>query len=422
MQGTDGWLDALVDGGGERRLARVWGVLSREERQLVRVVLRAAEELANPGSLRRPPKTPDWRTSRGLTDAQWRAVKDLTPGALTACAIACALDRGQLRSIVMIDVGVFPRDARAREPSYVPDRVTIADCAIAVRGEVAIIALTDEYDVVRFDARDVPLGGLQDATGPTFLRALTHDLEAHVARPGTPLHALGLADVPIFVRRAPTLDAIGGRSGIANRVGVDQLPEIRRALERAGLRYLARLEDGRTPLMADLAPLERRGFRRLRTAGGPRVILQRDITRRLRSRHLAADGHRTPLDDYAFDGESYLGVYASGFGLPDEGGYFEPVAVAAYQTATPELYLISGWDLRSAEKRAELAAAVHFASLPELRGIIEDCRGRGRGSVDRHRPALRDPAADAMAAEIEHVYYALARLREIGLAHSSAPQ
>ena len=387
----------------------------------MRHVLRAAEALAADHRFDRPLKTPDWLGRRGLTDTQWRAMKDLTPGALSACAIACALDRGELRSVVMLDVGVYPRKTRPGEPGYVPDRVVVGDTALTVRGEIAIIALTPEYDLVRFNVRDIPLGGLQDATGPTFLRAMAEDLTASIAEPGTPLHALGLAEVPVFVRRGPTLGVSGAGPVVTARVGIDELPIARRALDCGGLRYLARLEDGRTPLMADLAPVRRTPFGHFRADGGPRVILQKDVTRKLRSRQLpGADSHRFALDDYAFDGESFLGVYRSGFGLPNERGYFEAVAVAAYQTRAPQLYLIGGWDLREAETCGALATAVHFASLPELRRIVEECRRRGRTAVDRHRPALRDPRADAMCAEVEHVYYALVRLEEIGSARSSA--
>lgn len=421
LRDFNAWLDTQLGGIGGRHLVRVWGALSKDDRLIVRHVLREVQDLATAGSSSTPPKTADWLARRGLTDTQWRAMKDLAPGALAACAIACALDRGQLRSIVMLDVGVFPRKTRSGEPGYVPDRVAVGDAALAVRGEIAIIALTPTYDLVRFNVRDVPLGGLQDATGSTFLDVMTEDLRTTIAKPGTPLNALGLSDVPVFVRRGPTIGISDGRPVVAARVGVDQLPAVRRELEISGLQYLARLEDGRSPLMADLAPVRRTPFGHFRAEGGPRVVLRKNVARKLRSRQLpGADNHRFSLDDHAFDGESFLGVYRSGFGLPSEHGYFEAAAIAAYQTGSPELYLIGGWDLRELEARTALAAAVHFASVPELRQIVEDCRRRGRGSVDQHRPALRDPTADAVAAEVEHVCYALVRLDEIGSARSSA--
>lgn len=396
------------------RRERVVATLTDAQRSLVGAVVHAAEsaraDLRDP----LPFRTPTWLLRLGLTDSDWRMLKLLPPGAVTAVAMAQVLDEGRLTAPVMVDIGTYPQRARPADPAWVPDRVAIDDTALSVRGEIGVVCLTPDNRLLRCVVRDIPLGGLRDPGGETSLAAVFDDFERHVRRPGAPLSALGLDRLPVLADDAKTLAVARDGPRITVRQGLDALPALRHRVERTGTRLCVRLNAARSPLMADLAPLERDHGGRLRVAGGPRVLLHNGLVERLRDRQLpGAERHRTSLDDVAMDGQSYLGVYASGFGLPDESGQFEPAAIVSYQTAVPGLFLISNWALQAEIVRQELAAAVHCATAPELRRATDRCRDAGRGWADARRPALRDPCADSLAAEIERVHYMFARLREL---------
>lgn len=398
-------------------LPRIAEVLTEPERLLANRIGRGNDRPAAVPA--RPLTRPQWLFEGGLTDQDWRSAKSMLPGAVMATFLAEQLERGTIVSIVMADVGVFPQAARRSDSEWVPDRVTIDGVKLSVRGELAVIGLTPYNQLVRFVVFDVPLGRLGDAEGETFQRKLIDDLAVHVRPDSTPLGALGLAGLPLWVRPAPTIAVRARRPGVKESIGLDQLPAQRTKLERCGVKVLAELEDDRSKLLADLAPLERDRHGRVRVSRGPRVILSDGITRRLRQGELPGIGrHRTSLDDDALDGQSFLGVYGSGLGLADERGNFEPVAVAHYQMAVPRLFMLGNWDLTGPIGRQELAAAVHHVSDPELKVQIRDCRARARAWVDRRRPALRDPEADSLAAGIEHQRYASLRLAE--MAHARA--
>jgi hypothetical protein len=396
------------------KTAAVLATLEPSEAHLVREVLGAAERALAAG--RKIPKyvlkTPQWLISVGLTDAKWRRLQTLPRGALLAAGLARLMDRGTLISTFMTEIGVFPRNARATDPEWVPDLVVVEDAKVAMRGEIAFAGLTSDSELVRFVVCDLPLGRIAD--GAKCLDALIAALREHVLDPMTPLGALGLSDAPLFLRRGPTLGAVSGAARIDAKVGVDQVAALRHALDASGVRYVARMEEGRSPLLADLAPIVIDQFGVRRTAGGPRVIIRQDVVGRLKRRLFDdLDQHRFGMDDDALDGKSYLSVYPSGFGLPDENGRYEAVAVCVYQLESAETYLVGGWDLRGVVQRQELATVVHYASDPDELEKLTVCRKRARGSVDLYRPASRGEKADSAAAEMEHTLYMLGRMDEM---------
>jgi hypothetical protein len=396
------------------KTAAVLKTLTRPQARLVTEVLDEAERAIAAGRAvpKHPLKTPQWLRSLGLTDAKWRRVQSLPRGALEAAALARLMDRGTLISTFMTEIGVFPRHARMDDPEWVPDRVVLDDANVAVRGEISFCGLTCENELVRFVVVDLPLGKI--ANGAQCLEVLVAALREHVLDPATPLGALGLSDAPVYVRRGPTLGVAAGTAHVVKKVGIDQVAQLRHVLDDAGVRYAAQLEEDRSPLLADLAPIVVDRFGVRRTVGGPRVILRQDVVGRLQRRLFDdLDQHRYGMDDDALDGKSYLSVYPSGFGLPDEQGRYEAVAVCVYQLISADVHLIGGWDLRDPLQRQELATVVHYASDPDELDKVDICRKRARASVDAYRPAARGEKADVAAAELEHTLYLLARMDEM---------
>lgn len=354
--------------------------------------------------------TPAWLRTAGMSDDRWRKVRALPPGALAAVALARLMDRGTLIGDCMVEIGVFPREARADDPEWVPDRISFDQGAVALRGELSYAGLTCDNELVRFVVHDVPLGGVRD--GEVCLQRLVSALTETFDDPFTPLGAL-LGKTPVFVRRGSSIAYSQRGEPNVTRVGIEQTPALRNWLDVRGVRYVSRFYDD-APLMADLTPIDRDAHDRLRPCGGPHVVLSTDVLDRLKERTLdGVDAHRVGLDDDAYDGKSYFSVYPSGFGLPDVHGRFEAVGVCVYQLGRPEAYLISNWDLRRPTQRQELAAVVHFASDRNALRTIADCRGRARWRVDRFRPSLRDDRGDMIAAELEHVFYMFHRLGQM---------